>query len=357
MNRERLVKICIFSQSIEAGGAEKQSILLAIELNKNYDVTYLFFYNDKYKKENLELLNKNNIKYFTPNGSFIKKIIKTIIFFKKNKPLILFNYLLFPNMFGGLLAKIMGIKYSIGGIRNSKFNSRKLFFNKLAYNYLNYFSIVNNYSGYNFLIKNGFKESKGLVIPNFVNIEKSKLRTANNPPIILSIGRFVKQKNYKLALKLISVLKKRNVKFKYKIVGWGEEFPIIKQMISELDLKNEVELFNNVNDIDKFYKESDIYLQTSIFEGMSNTVMEAMSFSLPLVVSDAGDNSYLCKENINGYLCDIDNEEKFCNSLEFLISDTELRIEFGEKSRKIVQKEYSKKQFVKNYTNFIENLN
>lgn len=48
---------------------------------------------------------------------------------------------------------------------------------------------------------------------------------------------------------------------------------------------------------------ADIYLSTSLFEGTSNSIMEAMNADLPIVATNVGDNGLLVKNEINGFLC------------------------------------------------------
>ena len=58
---------------------------------------------------------------------------------------------------------------------------------------------------------------------------------------------------------------------------------------------------------------------------MSNTIMEAMSYSLPVVATNAGDTSYLVKDGITGFLCNIGDYQQISDRLSTLITDYDLR--------------------------------
>ena len=66
---------------------------------------------------------------------------------------------------------------------------------------------------------------------------------------------------------------------------------------------------------------ADLFLTTSIYEGMSNSVMEAMSFSLPIIATNAGDMKYLIEDNYNGFICPYKEPNIISNKLVELIND------------------------------------
>ena len=65
MNKSKL--ICIFSQSLMLGGSEKQSVLLAKELNKFFRINFIIFYPEKIKNSLLDQLIDSNIELLLEN--------------------------------------------------------------------------------------------------------------------------------------------------------------------------------------------------------------------------------------------------------------------------------------------------
>ena len=89
----------------------------------------------------------------------------------------------------------------------------------------------------------------------------------------------------------------------YKIVGYGLLKEELKSKIDRLNLNSIINLYDETESINHFYEKADIYLSTSTHEGMSNTIMEALSYSLPVVCTNVGDSSYLVIDGYNGFLC------------------------------------------------------
>ena len=350
--------IVIFTNTLKSGGAEKQAILLAKALQNNYIIWLVVYYGDQYNQRYIDYLNNNNINTIYLYGHHLKKIIFFYNFLKKQKIDIIFSYLVTTNFLGSLVGRIVGVKYTIGGIRSSILSNKKIFLQRFIHNYINTFTIINNYKGRELLIKQGFLAHKIKVITNcYIAIEKPIKRQDTNIITILSVGRFCEAKDYFTAIKAISILKQTEVNFKYIIIGYGELENEIRKWVKIYNVQNKVEIIINPDNLNGYYKNADIYLMTSLFEGLSNTVLEAMGFSLPLVVTNVGDNNKLVQEGKNGFLCEIGDAEYIAEKLIYLINNYEERIKFGELSYKIVSENYSFDKFQSNYINFIESLN
>ena len=70
----------------------------------------------------------------------------------------------------------------------------------------------------------------------------------------------------------------------------------IRNWVKENDLENIINIYLNPDNVQKFISTADIYFSTSIFEGTSNSIMEALNWSLPVVATNVGDNEYLIKK-------------------------------------------------------------
>lgn len=350
--------ICIFTNTLLNGGAEKQAMLLTKALNTKYKVWLIVYYGEKVEQKFNKIIDDNQIRAIFLLGSHTKKIYELYKFLKEEKISILFSYLLTTNFIGGVLGKYAGVNYTIGGIRSSKLAPRKEFLQKLIQNHINDKTIYNNNKGYKVLSSKGFCSSKAVVIPNCFELETIPLKREEHRSVkIISVGRFHIAKDYKTAIRAVSILRRYNNNFIYQIIGYGIEECNIRNWIDEFSAQDYIEIVINPENLNEYYKAADIYLMTSIFEGLSNTVMEAMSFSLPLIITDVGDNDMLVVDGENGYLCDVGDVIQISERLEVLLNSYEKRIKLGLKSYEILSKNYSYEKFQRNYFDFIENIN
>jgi len=350
-------KICIFTNTLLSGGAEKQAVLLAKTLSEKYKVWVVVYYGDKIEQKYADVLAKTNATMVYLSGSHLEKIFQFFMFCRSNSIDIIFSYLLTTNLISALIGKIAGVKYSIGGIRNVKLARNKFYIQRFIHNYLNNKTIFNNYRGRQYLSKYCFNSQKSIVIPNCFVINKYLKKLQENDKIkIISVGRFHEQKDWLTAIKSVKELKEKMPGFIYYIIGYGDLVDQIRQWIIEYGIDEFTKVIINPDNLDDYYKSADIYLQTSIFEGLSNTVMESMYFELPLVVTNVGDNDRLVDNGKNGYLCKIKDFDEIAGRLLELIESKELRYQYGKESKRILRENYSFQKFQKNYFDFIDSL-
>lgn len=324
-------KIGLFIRSLHKGGAEKQSILLTKYL-QTFFPTYLIVFHPE--GGFLNLAKKNEINLILLNKKGILKIFQFHKFLKKNNINIIFCFLPLNNIIGGFVGRFAGVQRIFGGIRGSKIKDSKVKMNlqKFVCNHISEKFISNSMLAKKTYSDFGYNNNKIIVIPNAIDINCPFINKTNHEEIrILSVGRFTEQKDYFTALKAIYLLQrinnKSNYKFFYKIIGYGDLKKSILFFVDKYNLAKYIEIIdgNKIDDISPFLKESDIFLNTSCYEGMPNAIMEAMSFFLPIVATKAGDTSKLVIDGFNGFLCKIQDYRDIASKLNLLINNYNLR--------------------------------
>ena len=121
---------------------------------------------------------------------------------------------------------------------------------------------------------------------------------ADDTFLIGMVGCFKAQKAYPRAIRVLAGLRKvRDAKL--MIVGsWDHDygygrltFEVVCRSIEELGLQQDVVLVGAVDDIDPYYSAFDVYLNTSVFEGLSIALLEAQQWGCPVVAANAGGNA------------------------------------------------------------------
>jgi glycosyltransferase involved in cell wall biosynthesis len=354
--------ICVFIESLLSGGAEKQAVLLTKALNSDNNVWLVIWKGHLFEQKFIDLIKENNLKTVFFKGNLLIRFIKLVIFLKKKKIKLIFAFLASNNFYGSIAGKLTGVNFIIGGIRNAEIPHFKFIIQRFLHNYLLDYTIFNNYSGKDNLINKGFKSNSCYVIPNCFELNTLLLKRIQPDIVkIVSLARFVEQKDYPTALKAIEYLKKelnkdKNFLFKYQIIGYGVLENEIRAKIKELKLEDSIEIIINPPNISDFLKGADIFLTTSLFEGTSNSIMEAMSYSLPVVATDAGDNIQLIENNMSGSICEIGNYRQIAVCLFELITDHSKRVNYGERAYFKLKNEFSMEKFKERYNEFIEKI-
>lgn len=107
-------------------------------------------------------------------------------------------------------------------------------------------------------------------------------RQAN--PIILGVGRLTEQKRFDLLIKAFALIKRRDAQL--IILGDGADRGSLLKLIAELDLSDRVSLPGFVTDVAEQYRQADLFVLTSRYEGLPAVVLEAMAANCPVLSTD-----------------------------------------------------------------------
>jgi glycosyltransferase involved in cell wall biosynthesis len=349
--------IGILMRALVMGGAEKQSLLQAKLMRDEFDVYYIVQKKRHQIKRHLDFIEQEKINYIQLTGNIVSRTVQLIQLIRKYQIKVLFTFLPLDNLLGSIVSVFLKTKI-VGGVRNSHLPFIKFHVNWILQKYFLDYVIFNNHYGRELFIKRGFSPTKSIVIQNCIdNIHKEIVREEKDTVKILSVGRFTAQKDYLTALKAMVLLQERVLpkRIEYIIVGEGELDRQIQNWVKELKI-NDVTIVRNPDRIDDYYIGSDIYFLSSIFEGMPNSIMEALNYSLPVVTTDVGDANYLVKDGQNGFLVPIGDSALLAEKLFVLVSDSKKRDEFGLRGHNLLIKEFSESKYRDEYITFTKKI-
>ncbi|HPH24612.1 MAG TPA: glycosyltransferase family 4 protein, partial [Chitinophagaceae bacterium] len=121
---------------------------------------------------------------------------------------------------------------------------------------------------------------------------------------VLSIGRFTFQKGYLIGILAIKKLIDKGFSIQWNIIGDGPQMEEMIFHIHELKLQNHIVLHGkkNKNEVSDWINKSDIFLLTSVYEGIPNVVLEAMAMELPVVTTKSGGVDEVIEHGVDGFI-------------------------------------------------------
>jgi glycosyltransferase involved in cell wall biosynthesis len=164
--------------------------------------------------------------------------------------------------------------------------------------------------------------------------------------VLGTISRLEPIKNQKIMIKAFKQIKERFTNCHLLLVGDGDIRRELEQLAESLGLSKSITFTGFQSDPYRFHQIIDIFLLPSYSEGTSMTLLEAMSFSKPCVVTDVGGNPELVSHNVNGLVVTSDDLEEFANALLRLVESRELRQRMGEKGREIYVEKFTVQKMV-----------
>jgi glycosyltransferase involved in cell wall biosynthesis len=202
----------------------------------------------------------------------------------------------------------------------------------------------------NLLEKYRFPKEKLVVIHNGTEIQdRIRLDRGNHPFTIGSAGRFFPVKDYPFFVEVAAEVNRYAKDVRFELAGEGPEFERITERIQRYGLQDVFRLKGFMENMSEFYNGLDLYINTSIHEGLPMSVLEAMSHGLPVVASKEGGIKEVVGDGLHGFLIEGRDPERFAQKCLAIYRDRTLRQSMGTASREKIAMEYSKKTMAGKY--------
>ncbi len=168
-------------------------------------------------------------------------------------------------------------------------------------------------------------------------LEKRKELGISKDDIVFSyVAELNKNKNQILLINAIRELKKKITNIKLLLIGDGVLYAKYKKVIKENSLDDNVLLLGRRNDINEILSISDIYLASSLREGLPVNIMEAMYKGVPIIANDNRGHRELILNNEGGFI--IENEEEMKNRIYNFLNDKALMHHISSIERQNIRK-------------------
>ncbi len=189
------------------------------------------------------------------------------------------------------------------------------------------------------------------VVPNFIEKEDftkvqknylhKKLRLPNETPILLSVGRLGKEKNFPFVIDVFNELVKHDEKTHLAIVGHGSESRQLKHYADNLGLSKRVHFTGKINKkhMPAVYEDATLFVFASLSEVHPLVTLEACAAGLPLVVVNDSAFTNVVIDKKNGYLLPLEKHQ-FVQKIQLLLADNKLRKEMSSYSSELIDKNF-----------------
>jgi len=174
-------------------------------------------------------------------------------------------------------------------------------------------------------------------------------------PIFIFVGRLEKDKNIDLILRATKLVLKKK-KIQVLIVGKGKDENKFEKLAQNLNIQKEVVFTGEVSEIDlqKLLSLANVYIASGSAELQGIAVMEAMAMSLPVLALNAVALPELVKQDINGFLFELNKDDLAEKMLNIIIDKNKLK-EIGKQSRILIQK-HSQQEIIKRFEKLYKDI-
>lgn len=169
-----------------------------------------------------------------------------------------------------------------------------------------------------------------------VSSVSDSIKPKNNS--IISVGRFHAQKNHRMMIEAFAMVADEFPDWKLIIYGDGPLRINLETLIRERGLENRVLLPGRSENVIEEIACSKVFCLSSVYEGMSNAMVEAICVGLPVISTKVSGTEELIKDGYNGYLVELNDVNGMALGMKKLMTDEEEMNLFGKRNRAMSSK-------------------
>ena len=198
-----------------------------------------------------------------------------------------------------------------------------------------------------------FPDSRMEVIHNGVPLHATAPRPARTSDVlhIGSVGRMVPVKRFDLFLDVAAHVRMKTDRVRFSLRGDG---PLRAELLAKskaLSLDDCVEFLPAQPDLLAYYRSLDIYVNTSLHEGLPLSILEAMACARPVVAAKVGGIPEIVSHGVEGLLVESSEPQDFARSCMTLVTNRHLRAAMGESAERRVVAHFGDTQMAEAYRN------
>jgi glycosyltransferase involved in cell wall biosynthesis len=199
----------------------------------------------------------------------------------------------------------------------------------------------------------GVPESRVHLIYNGVDVSTFQPRSASAPRSSdLLIGNLARLHGKNGQADLLAALQQLLAipglpRWRCLIAGEGPEDATLAEAARRLSLEDRIEFVGHVARPERFLHDLDVYVQSSVAEGLPNAVLEAMACGLPVVATDVGGTPEVVQDSVTGFLVPARNPARIAKALTRLLADRPARLAMGSAGRGRVEETFSIEQMIR----------
>ena len=349
--------------SFNQGGSERQAIELTRLLHEDgtYNISLATLNNEGVLRREVEMIGFTNIPEFRLTSfydlNFLRQLRKCVGFLREKNISIIQTHDFYTNIFGTLAARLAQVPVKIaskretGGMRSEmqKKIERQAFKRADAV-------VVNAQAVKNYLKNSAIDDEKITIIYNGLNLTrlepkiKNRLINCNNLDLpkaenikfitlVANLRHTVK--NHPMLLRTAKKVLQKFPETHFVLAGEGDLKESLQNLAIDFEISQNIHFIGRCTQIPELLSISFAGVLTSVAEGFSNSILEYMAASLPVVATNVGGAGEAVVEGETGYLVESDDDEAMANRLIELLQNTEKARKMGEKGRTIIKEKFS----------------
>jgi glycosyltransferase involved in cell wall biosynthesis len=197
-----------------------------------------------------------------------------------------------------------------------------------------------------------FREERLEVIHNGIELPPcpSDFEGKAKPFVIGSSGRLFPVKDYPLMVEIARAVAATGADdIRFELAGDGPGMPALQSLVQGYGLRARFTLKGHQDDMGSFYRGLDVYLNTSVHEGIPMTILEALAHGVPVIAPAVGGIVEIINDGKEGFLIDSRMPSHFVEKCLFLRNNPEERMGMARAARERAERSFSADKMAEGY--------
>jgi glycosyltransferase involved in cell wall biosynthesis len=205
------------------------------------------------------------------------------------------------------------------------------------------------------LIENGIDDTE-YTRERTVASAKHYLGLESNRFLIGAAGRLSAEKGFDLLIRAVDSLRRQGIDASLIIVGEGDQRSALQALIVQLGQQEHIRLLGYRSDLRDLLQAMDVFVLSSVREGLPNVLLEAMALETPVLATRINGIPGLIQDRENGILVNSGDVEAITLGIKELAADPKRRALLGSKGRETVQTRFSFKERMRKIRNLYDSI-
>lgn len=333
------MKICFLIPSMTGGGAERVTANLANKMDEmGHEVTILMVASDEVAYHLSEGIKVNTFGSRS-HGALIgrvKKIFEFRRYFKAHKDTVFIAMATETNMFAALASIGIPVKLLVSERSNpERFEQKKM----RDFTYMFVKKIVFQTEDASSCFSKRLQDV-GRIIANPVAEGTLEPFYGERSKRFVAVGRLQEVKNHKLLLEAFAEIAAEYEDYDLYLYGEGKTEEQLREQCRQLEVAERVHFEGFCSDVNEKIRDASAYILTSDYEGISNSLLEAMAMGIPVVSTDCpiGGSRMLIEHKKNGLLIPVGDKSALTEAMRYIIEHAEDAKRMGEEAEKVKER-------------------
>jgi glycosyltransferase involved in cell wall biosynthesis len=340
MNAFRLaparIRVAHVAPGLDVGGLEKLLVEIARHIDRRqFSLHFVSLGSRGTLADDIEALGWPVSALELPQGVRPRIVWKLAHFIRSRKIDILHTHDDRPLIYGAPAARLAGvpcIHTKHYGVLPTN-TRRRTFLTNLAARFVSDFVCVSGHSAESSQ-RGGVPAAKIRTIWNGIDLGRFPFSGPRADGPIITVARLSEEKGLNTLVQAAALVVKQKPETRFEIAGQGPLFASLQKLIADLQLGDHVNLLGEVRDVPALLERARLFVLPSRTEGISLTLLEAMSKGLPVVATRVGGNPEVVEADITGLLVPSQNPDDLASAILELLDDPTRARDMGEAGRR-----------------------